>query len=172
MSAAPLAVLVDYQSDLTGLQLGDWPARFGKGGGEKWTDEKRIKVQVTTKNVLLFHKRRTQIVKWLPSESFLLQARIHIPTRGRFDLAGGHMPIRRTSTLTEDAAWGAILGFADWPKDPLTYQNFRCTSGDHLSHSPPHSGGERETLSIRQMTAPTPLKGLVSLRTVKRALTA
>lgn len=32
ISAAPLAVLVDDQSDLTGLQLGDWPAGWERGG--------------------------------------------------------------------------------------------------------------------------------------------
>lgn len=52
ISAAPLAVLIDYQSDLTGLQLGDWPA----GWGEKINALMRIRVQVKTKNMLLFNK--------------------------------------------------------------------------------------------------------------------
>lgn len=39
ISAASLAVLVNYQPDLTGLQLGDWPARQR----EEWTDERGIK---------------------------------------------------------------------------------------------------------------------------------
>lgn len=39
ISATPLAVLVDYQPDLAGLQLGDRPARWK----EESTDESRIK---------------------------------------------------------------------------------------------------------------------------------
>lgn len=39
ISAAPLTVLVHYQPDLTGLQLGDWPATWK----EEWTEERGIK---------------------------------------------------------------------------------------------------------------------------------
>lgn len=35
ISASPLTVLVDYQPDLTGLQLGDWPATSQKKETEK-----------------------------------------------------------------------------------------------------------------------------------------
>lgn len=44
ISATPLAVLVDYQSDLTGLQLGDWPAKQR----EERTVERGIKKCVKT----------------------------------------------------------------------------------------------------------------------------
>lgn len=39
ISATPLTVLVHYQPDLTGLQLGDWPARRK----EEWTEERGVK---------------------------------------------------------------------------------------------------------------------------------
>lgn len=44
ISATPLAVLVDYQSDLTGLQLGDWPAKQR----EEQTGERGIKKCIKT----------------------------------------------------------------------------------------------------------------------------